>query len=263
MRYFLSPAGRSVATRLAAEKTLCAFDYDGTLAPIVAHPAQARMGMATRRLLTKLTALYPCAVISGRAKRDLLARLAGTGLKRVIGNHGADAGNPSREAPAVVREWAMELAPVVAPLDGVWIENKGYSLAVHYRQSVRKREARRSILAAVRRLRRARVVGGKQVVNVVPAGAPNKGTALLFERDSADCKCVLYVGDDDNDEDAFALSADVVAVRVGHKTASCARYYLRSQPEIDRLLELLIALRSGGERVRAETRGRRARSLSS
>jgi trehalose 6-phosphate phosphatase len=258
MRYFLSRACRSVATRLAAEKTLCAFDYDGTLAPIAAHPEQARMRATTRRLLTKLTALYPCAVISGRAKRDLLERLAGTGVTRAIGNHGADAGSPPREAPPEVEKWATELAPILAALDGVWVENKGRSLAVHYRQSVHKSEARRSILAAVRKLRQARVFGGKQVVNIVPAGAPNKGTALMIERDRVGGNSVLYVGDDDNDEDAFALAVDVVAVRIGRKPTSRARYYLRDQPEIDRLLELLIGLRSGAERVRAAA-DRRAR----
>jgi len=246
MRYFLSRACHSVATRLAAEKTLCAFDYDGTLAPIVAHPEQARMRAATRRLLAKLAALYPCAVISGRAKRDLLGRLAGTGVTRAIGNHGADAGSPLREVMPEVEEWAMELAPVLAPVAGVWVENKGRSLAVHYRQAIRKSEARRSIFAAVRKLRQARVFGGKQVVNIVPAGAPHKGTALMIERERVGCNCVLYVGDDDNDEDAFALAVDVVAVRIGRKPASRARYYLRDQPEIDRLLELLIGLRSSG-----------------
>ena len=266
MRYFLSRAGRLVATRLAAENTLCAFDYDGTLAPIVAHPAQALMRAKTRRLLNKLAALYPCAVISGRAKRDLRVKLAGTGVRCAIGNHGAEAGRPLRKAPPEVQEWASALAPALASVEGVWVENKHHSLAIHYRQAARKREARRSILAAVRRMRRARIVGGKQVVNVMPAGAPNKGTALLFERDRAGCKCILYVGDDDNDEDAFALSAEVTAVRVGRKPTSRAHYYLRDQSDIDRLLEVLVALRSGAERVRADAAGAvrsRARILTS
>ena len=57
---------------------------------------------------------------------------------------------------------------------------------------------------------------------------------------------VLFVGDDDNDEDAFALPGNTVPVRVGRKLRSHARYYLRRQSEIDRLLELLVGLRVPG-----------------
>jgi hypothetical protein len=56
----------------------------------------------------------------------------------------------------------------------------------------------------------------------------------------------LYVGDDANDETAFALRGNVVAVRVGHSRVSEARYYLRAQTEIDELLRLLCALRRSG-----------------
>jgi hypothetical protein len=53
----------------------------------------------------------------------------------------------------------------------------------------------------------------------------------------------LYVGDDENDEEAFALDGNIVAVRIRRKLRSHARYYLRSQAEIDELLELLVRLR--------------------
>ncbi|HEV2447687.1 MAG TPA: trehalose-phosphatase, partial [Candidatus Sulfopaludibacter sp.] len=116
MRYFLSEQCRRVAVRLAAEKTLCAFDYDGTLAPIVAHPASARMRAGTSRLLARVAALYPCAVISGRARRDLHERLAGTGVKRVIGNHGAEAESHADAGRPEVERWLTALAPAIAPL---------------------------------------------------------------------------------------------------------------------------------------------------
>jgi trehalose-6-phosphatase len=51
------------------------------------------------------------------------------------------------------------------------------------------------------------------------------------------------VGDDENDEDAFALSGNIIPVRVGRKLRTQARYYLRAQNEIDALLELLVRLR--------------------
>ena len=125
------------------------------------------------------------------------------------------------------------------------MEDKGISLAVHYRQSPQKAEARRRILAAARTSRDVRVFGGKQVVNLVPDDAPHKGDALAAERDRLGCNWVLYVGDDENDEDAFALAGNIVPVRIGRKQRSHARYYLRTQTEIDDLLDLLVRLRNG------------------
>ena len=88
------------------------------------------------------------------------------------------------------------------------------------------------------------------MVNVVPDKAPNKGEALAAERDRLGCAWVLYVGDDVNDEDAFALEGDIVPVRIGRKRHSHARYYLRTQAEIDKLLELLVLLREPVESPR-------------
>jgi trehalose-6-phosphatase len=73
--------------------------------------------------------------------------------------------------------------------------------------------------------------------------APNKGDALAAERLRLGCDCVLYVGDDENDEDAFALGGNVVPVRIGQKRRSHALYYLRTQEEVDDLLDYLVHLR--------------------
>ena len=75
--------------------------------------------------------------------------------------------------------------------------------------------------------------GGKQVVNVVARLAPHKGDALAAERDRLKCNWVLYLGDDENDEDAFALGGNVVPVRIGRKQRTHARYFLRTQTEIE------------------------------
>jgi trehalose 6-phosphate phosphatase len=106
-------------------------------------------------------------------------------------------------------------------------------------------------MRVARKLEKSCVVGGKEVVNLVVCGAPDKGMALATERDRLQCTWVLYSGDDDNDEEAFALDGNTVAVRVGRKRQSHARYYLRSQAEIDKLLELLVALRSVRVKERA------------
>jgi trehalose 6-phosphate phosphatase len=226
---------------------MCAFDFDGTLAPIVDRPDEATMTDRTRLLLTRLAALYPCVILSGRSRPDLLKKLGGIVLARVIGNHGAETEHEDTQVRSQVSRWKAAVELGIAPLPGLWLEDKGLSLAVHYRQTDKKEEARRLIESVTRGLHQVRVIGGKQVVNLVIDGAPNKGHALVTERERLNCQTVLYVGDDDNDEDAFAAEGDVVPVRVGRKRKSHARYYLRSQEEIDRLMELLVLLRSPDE----------------
>jgi hypothetical protein len=72
MQYLLSRASRAILARLAQQRTLCAFDFDGTLSPIVEHPAQAGMREQTRILLDRVAALYPCVIISCRPRSSFL-----------------------------------------------------------------------------------------------------------------------------------------------------------------------------------------------
>jgi len=246
MQYLLSRKSRSVLTQLANQKTLCAFDFDGTLAPIVAHPSRAGMNDRTRSMLQRLALLYPCVVISGRARADVLERLNGVKVARIIGNHGAETEQVTGRSRRLVRQWRSVVEPELAALAGLWIEDKGLSLAVHYRQCVEKREVRRRIMEVVRSLPHVRIVGGKQVVNVVEAKAPHKGDVLESECRRLACNWILYVGDDENDEDAFALNGNIVAVRIGRSRRSHARYYLRTQSEIVKVIELLCSERPNG-----------------
>jgi trehalose 6-phosphate phosphatase len=245
MQYLLSGTSRGILEQLARDGALCAFDFDGTLAPIVEHPDQAGMRVRTRDLLGRLAALYPCVIVSGRARADVLSKLGALNLARVIGNHGAETEGSSPNSREQVGRWKAALERQLGSLPGLWMEDKGISLAVHYRQSPHKAEARRLVLAAARTLPDVRVFGGKQVVNLVPVNAPHKGDALAAERARVGCKWVLFVGDDENDEDAFALAGNVVPVSIGRKQQSHARYYLRTQAEIDDLLDLLVRLRNG------------------
>lgn len=242
MKYLLSKASLPIVTRLAHERTLCAFDFDGTLAPIADHPDHAGMRQRTRDLLRRLSALYPCIVVSGRNRASVLKMLSDVHVAGVLGNHGAESGRTPGSRKDVKR-WKAALEPALGPLPGTWIEEKESCLAIHYRQSPQKAETRRRIFAAAASLENVRVFGGKQVVNVVADVAPHKGDALAAERDRLQCNWVLYLGDDENDEDAFALAGNVVPVRIGRKQRTHARYYLRTQKEIDELLEMLVQLR--------------------
>jgi trehalose 6-phosphate phosphatase len=242
MKYLLSRASHPLLARLATEQTLCAFDFDGTLAPIADHPDKARMRKRTRDLLCQAAKLYPCIIVSGRDRASVLKKLSGVRVAGVLGNHGAESGRAPKSRRDV-KGWKAALQHEFDPLPGTWIEEKESSLAIHYRLCSQKAEARRRILAAAGKLKNVRVFGGKDVVNVMGKLAPNKGDALAAERDRMGCKWVLYLGDDENDEDAFALRGNMVPVRIGRKQRTHARYYLRTQTEIDELLELLVQLR--------------------
>jgi trehalose 6-phosphate phosphatase len=256
MKHLLAAAHRPVLERFARTRLLLAFDFDGTLAPIVRDPDRAAMRATTRRLLIEAARLFPCAVISGRARADTMRRLAGVPLRAVVGNHGAETGSKrsatERRRARDVRRWQAALSRVLAAggeaVDGVWVEDKRLSLAIHYRRAQHKPEARRAILSAIAPLGPAHVVGGKQVVNLVPEGSPDKGTALDHVRARLGCDHALYVGDDDTDEAAFAADRRqrLLAVRVGARDGSRAAYCLRDQREIDALLATLIHARTGG-----------------
>ena len=88
-------------------------------------------------------------------------------------------------------------------------------------------------------------MGGKQVINLLHAQAPHKGLALERERDRLGCDTAIYIGDDDTDEDVFALEqmGRLLAIRVGAKRDSLAAYFLRGQEEVDLLIRELIRLR--------------------
>jgi trehalose 6-phosphate phosphatase len=244
VRYILSPQGRSALCRFAQSKGLVAFDFDGTLAPIADNPADVWLPTQTKGLLKCVSALYPTVVITGRSREDVVGRLEGTGIHCAIGNHGADLGD-TRKFRKTVADWKALLTPALETLPGVWIEDKHLSLAIHYRQALRKAETRKAILRMSSGLRDARMVPGKQSVNVIAVGAPHKGMALESRRTALGCETALFVGDDTTDEDVFSLADSdwLVSIRVGRRHGSQARYWLHSQSEIDKLLRCLVELR--------------------
>jgi trehalose 6-phosphate phosphatase len=246
LRPLLSRDSGEVLAQLAWSRVLVAFDFDGTLAPIVANREMAHMRTRTSELFAKVCSLYPCAVISGRSQPDVSGRLGDAPIKYVIGNHGLEPGASLDEFEEEIAHARASLEEALAGMAGVDLEDKRYSLALHYRRSRNKRHARSAILAAVAALPvRMRVVPGKLVVNVVPERAPNKGDALLELRKEEQADTALYVGDDVTDEDVFELDQPgrLLTVRVGESRSSAAAYFLRDQSEMDRLLAKLISLR--------------------
>ena len=138
MRHLFSPGGLRVLAAFVRDDPLLAFDFDGTLAPIVSHPDRARVSEPVARELERLSLVLPVAVISGRRVADVLPRL-GFVPRFVVGNHGAeDPGDlPSEHWPRRLDALRERLARAERALSGagVWVEDKGHSIALHYRQA--------------------------------------------------------------------------------------------------------------------------------
>ena len=237
----LLEAWPSVSARLrAAERLLLLLDFDGTLAPIVAHPPDARAPARALDALRALRALphVSVAVVSGRGVRDVRKLLGLEGI-HYFGSHGRERlrpGDPAIEAPAhgpeALRALCARLAADLAGVAGFRLENKGLSVAAHYRNAApqdRERVAR-AVRRAVADAPGLQAAGGKMVFDITPTDGIDKGTAvsgLLRECGGLP----LYFGDDTTDESAFrALPAEAVTVFVGPASRSTAARYRVADP---------------------------------
>lgn len=243
-RDILAPGSQADLRAFTGGRVLLAFDFDGVLAPIVPTPPQAHLRAGTRRLLAQVATRYPCIVLSGRRRDDLMPRVEGIPFVQVIGNFGHELTSHNRRPPSRVHEWLAVLEARLGHESGVRLEDKGYSLAVHYRHAPDQSRARRAVVAAVKGLDGARLLDGTLALTVLPAEGPNKGVALQAARQKARCDRAFYIGDDGTDEDAFisAPPDQLLSVRVG-PGATQAAYRLHAQEEIDELLRRFLEFR--------------------
>ena len=239
-------------------------DFDGTLAPIRSRPGQVRLSAARRRALRRLSRKMFIAVVSGRSLADLHRRLAVPGMA-CAGSHGLEIRfrgrlwrHPGcREAagllPAVVRDVRARLGDA----SGLLVERKPCSAAFHFRLAApgQRRRIAKAVRAAVTPLRGAlTLVRGKMVLEARPALHWNKGDAVRAILALAGLQGrhpLVYIGDDRTDEDAFrALGRDDVAVQVGRRSGTCARYRLKTVFAVWELIARLEESGGGGNSCR-------------
>jgi trehalose 6-phosphate phosphatase len=252
MRNLLTKRGDAALAGMLRRRPLLAFDFDGTLAPIVARPEQARVPGALATHLAWLAARVPVAIVSGRAVGDVRQRL-GFVPRYIVGNHGAEEEVPlavnAADAAALsraldpVRQRVAACAAALAAA-GVELEDKGLSLALHYRRARDTDAALALIGQLLTPLPEAlHVFGGKMVQNVVARHAPDKADAVRRLQSHSGADSLFYAGDDVNDEPVFsAASPHWLTVRVGRDGgASRARYFLAGVNEMGTLLERMVA----------------------
>jgi trehalose 6-phosphate phosphatase len=183
-------------------------DFDGTLSEIVARPDLAMAVEGAREILTELAESYALvAVVSGRPSAEVRERLGVPGVA-VFGLYGLDEGDAPDEAAEHVR--AALLADVqrcVASVPGTRLEDKGASIAVHFRGVEDPEGAARGLLDCLRDVARRNgmiMLPGKMVLEVAPAATPGKGMLVQREARARGLAAVLFAGDDLADLDGFA-----------------------------------------------------------
>ena len=248
MRHLFSPEGERALLAVMRKHPLLAFDFDGTLAPIVARADDARVSKAVSRWLEQLAAVAPVAILTGRAVADVAPRL-GFEPRYIIGNHGSEdpAGHlpsPSADALDGLRQRLARHAGALREA-GVSVEDKQYSLALHYRLAKNQAQAAACIAEALGELGpELKQFGGKCVVNISPADAPDKADALASLIKLEGVASAVFVGDDVNDESVFEQAQpDWLTIKIGRDNpASQARFFLDSHSEMAILLQKMLSL---------------------
>ena len=207
--------GRRAYDRLLADPShaLVAFDFDGTLAPIVPRPEDARALPDAVGVLAGVAArVRRVAVVTGRPAGDavLFGGLDAVPGLVVLGHYGLERwadghleSPPDDPAVDVARETLRTLV-AVAPA-GTYLEDKGHSLAVHTRNTEDPAGALDGLRAEVSTLAAnagLEVVPGRYVLEVRPPGV-DKGHALRDLVRAEGVSVVFFAGDDLGDVPAF------------------------------------------------------------
>ncbi|MPZ81992.1 MAG: trehalose-phosphatase [Actinophytocola sp.] len=239
---------RAIVQIARTPRLLVACDYDGTLAPIVEIPEQARPMTESVGALRSLAGLHETttAVISGRALRDLatLSRLPSE--VHLVGSHGSefDIGFVHAldgHARALHRRLDAELERLTADEPGVQLEVKPASIAVHTRRAEPDVSAR--VSSAVRSgpctWDGVQVTEGKEVIELAVVQT-DKGRALDVLRHQVGATAAVFVGDDVTDEKAFArLSGPDLGVKVG-QGQTLAGFRIADPTEVGMVLAFLL-----------------------
>jgi trehalose 6-phosphate phosphatase len=247
-------------------------DFDGTLSPIVTRPRAASLPAATRELLGKLSRQpkVSVALVSGRPVVEL-RRLVRLPRLAYIGIHGIETAWPGQSVVsraseadrARIEQARRQLQDALGDIEGLWVEPKPASVAVHYRRAPESSLPRiekevRGVLASSRG--QLVLQQGKKVLELLPAIGASKAAAVFsmlarLSRWLGVAPLPIYLGDDHTDETVFRrLGGRGLSIYVGHSgrsgqealPTSAARHFLDDPNEVRKFLRELLALRTAG-----------------
>jgi len=213
-------------------------DVDGTLLDIAPTPQSVHVPESLPRHLQQLAALTSgaTALVSGRPLPDL-DRLFGPLQLALVGGHGAELriwrnGSPEELRASPLAEWIRQrCADVGTASKKILIEDKGYSIALHYRLAPDYEQAIKNAADAIHKQApdgELDILHGKAVVEIKRAGL-NKGTGIrrLMTHVPFAGRRPVYIGDDITDEDAFAVMPEFngVALSVGRSVKGAERRF--------------------------------------
>lgn len=249
MTHLFSDEGRLALRTLTTRSILYAFDFDGTLAPISPERDAVKIPYSVSEWLKELAKRAPCAVVSGRALADLAPRVDGA-VPYLIGNHGIESPFASMDslhaAEEICAAWKRDIATCLAEMLkslGGEVEDKRYSLTVHYRGQAQEARARLAILMLLQQLTPAPLlVAGKSSVNALPPGQGGKGSAVVALMVHLRQTGLFFIGGDETDETVFELTESLaMSVRIGRQAESRARFYVNDQVEIEKVIRSLVS----------------------
>ncbi len=242
---------------LSGNKKLVFFlDYDGTLTPIVDKPELAVISEEMRQTVARLAKAHTVAIVSGRMREDVEKMV---GIKDIFyaGSHGMDISGPGlflleprvKETAPLVEKVIATLSSDLEGLEGVLIEKKKISVAVHYRllkDEKRLPEIEGRVRQIVDENKALRLMHGKKVFEILPDIPWDKGQAVRWIMDalkvSWEGSSVVYIGDDVTDENAFRVlrtRGTGILVAEGPRS-SCAHFQVASPDDVRSLFEKVI-----------------------
>ena len=244
-----------IRTRLNLHRPiLLLLDYDGTIVPIRKKPTLAVLSAKTRDILRHLAGQPNIflGIVTGRSLQDIKSMVM---LKNIfyIANHGFQIVFGRKNWVHPVAQYSLRsmktiftaLKNSLRSIPGAMVENKLFTLSVHYRNLVYTpiSHVKKIVERAVRSFSElCRVTRGKKVIEIRPNVDWNKGYAILkmlkmfnFTKKPL----VVYIGDDRTDEDVFKclLRSSAITIRVGRNNRSSAKYYVKNTAEVKKLLK--------------------------
>ena len=259
---FINPyyqhTGKSVIN--TRQKMTFFLDYDGTLTPIVESPELAIISPDMKKTVETLASIHTVAIVSGRLREDVQNLV---GIKGIFyaGSHGFDIEGPG--GFSMIHPDAKKTIPLISRIikllkeklnniHGVLIEEKKFSVAVHYRKvksSIDLQCIKKVVNDMVQKYDELRILKGKKVFEILPNIDWDKGKAVKWIMDALDITwestAAFYIGDDTTDEYAFRTvitRGTAILVSDDPEKASTADFQLQSPEEVQRFFEQVMAI---------------------
>lgn len=237
-----------VSRRVRAANEIRLFmDFDGTLTAHAPYPDSVRLSDEMKAVLSKIVRhrRVHVGIVSGR-RRATLQRLVRIPHVKFYGLYGWENGNRVDVTPMtamLMREIIEEIEDPSSDLRGIQAEDKGASVAVHFREAPRasRRKAMQLIQRAVFQSSGGlRIVETESAWDAVPSDVRGKGAALQkLLRNFSDDFLPIYIGDDISDESAFVELRRGITVHVGPSRRTAAHYRLRDSDDVREFLKRL------------------------